>query len=128
MKKRNVKKSPKRSSKSRSVKKSRSSTKIPKSNLPTPNSKKFNKNTFGTMLAHKYNGQDPTGYYISEKLDGIRAIYDGESDSFMSRNNKAFFAHKSFTEKFPKDLVLDGELYTKRKDFAGTGIFRKKSL
>ena len=45
MKKRNVKKSPKRSSKSRSVKKSRSSTKIPKSNLPTPNSKKFNKNS-----------------------------------------------------------------------------------
>ena len=78
------------------------------------------------MLAHKYNGQDPTGYYISEKLDGIRAIYDGESDSFMSRNNKPFFAPKSFTEKFPKDLVLDGELYTKRKDFAGTGIFRKK--
>jgi DNA ligase-1 len=111
------KKSPRSSSKSRSNNK-------PNINIPTP--KKFNKNTFGTMLAHKYNGQDPTGYYISEKLDGIRAIYDPTSDSFMSRNNKPFFAPKSFTEKFPKDLVLDGELYTKRKDFAGTGIFRKK--
>jgi DNA ligase-1 len=114
----NKKKSPKRS------KTRNSSSKSKPINIPI--SKKFNKNTFGTMLAHKYNGQEPTGYYISEKLDGIRAIYDGESDSFMSRNNKPFFAPKSFTEKFPKDLVLDGELYTKRKDFAGTGIFRKK--
>ena len=79
------------------------------------------------MLAQKYNGENPIDYYISEKLDGIRAIYDGESDSFMSRNNKPFFAPKFFSENFPKDLVLDGELYTKRKDFSGTGIFRKKN-
>ena len=119
----------KRSSKKRSVKRS---TKKPsekqsssKSDVPIP--KKFNKNTFSAMLAHKYSGQDPTEYYMSEKLDGIRAIYDGESDSFMSRNNKPFFAPKFFSDKFPKDVVLDGELYTKRKDFAGTGIFRKKN-
>ena len=130
-KSKSVKTKSKKSKKSKSVKrkskKSKKSVKRKSIPINIPTSKKFNKNTFGTMLAHKYNGQDPTGYYISEKLDGIRAIYDGESDSFMSRNNKPFFAPKSFTEKFPKDLVLDGELYTKRKDFAGTGIFRKKN-
>ena len=127
--------SKKRSSKKSSSKKSSGKNKSPRKsssknksvNHKKPTTKSFNKNTFGTMLAHKYTGQDPTGYYISEKLDGIRAIYDGLSDSFMSRNNKPFFAPKFFTENFPKDVVLDGELYTKRKDFAGTGIFRKKN-
>jgi DNA ligase-1 len=77
------------------------------------------------MLAHKYKGQDPTEYYISEKLDGMRCIYDGVSDVFISRNNKEIIFPKFFTKNFPSQ-VLDGELYTKRQDFKGTGIFRKK--
>ena len=78
------------------------------------------------MLAHKYEGQNPSDYYVSEKLDGLRAIYDGKSDSFVSRNNKPFIAPKFFTEKFPKNLVLDGELFMGRDKFSDTGVFRKK--
>jgi DNA ligase-1 len=80
------------------------------------------------MLAHKYNGQDPIGYYISEKLDGYRAILSEKG--FMSRNNKPFNAPdkyiKDIMNALPKGTVLDGELYTKRNDFAGMGVVRKK--
>jgi DNA ligase 1 len=98
-------------------------------NLPT---EIFNKNTFDVMLAHKYNGQNPVGYYISEKLDGYRAIFYNNQDEagFMSRNHKQFNAPKWYikdiSDKLPKGFVLDGELYTKRGDFANMGIVRKK--
>lgn len=81
---------------------------------------------FKPMLANKYTGEDPSSFYISEKLDGIRALYDPNRDIFISRNNKIINHPPTFTKSFPKDLFLDGELYTKRGDFAGTGIFRKK--
>src|SRR5690606_1828645 len=35
------------------------------------------------LLAHKWEDQDPTGWWMSEKLDGIRAYWDGRS--FISR-------------------------------------------
>jgi DNA ligase-1 len=125
--KRSHKKSAKRSHKKsakRSVK--RSAKRSTKRSIKTFSHQQFNKKTFAALLAHKYEGQDPSNYYISEKLDGMRAIYDGKSNSFISRNNNELNAPKFFTEKFPKNLVLDGELFTKRKDFSGTGIFRKK--
>jgi DNA ligase-1 len=84
------------------------------------------------MLANKYAGQNPTDYFISEKLDGYRSIYDSETDTFWSRTNKQFFAPKFFTEAFPKEyqghpLIMDGELYMGRGNFDKAGIFRKKN-
>jgi DNA ligase-1 len=83
------------------------------------------------MLANKYAGQNPTDYFISEKLDGLRAVYNSETDTFWSRTNKQFFAPKFFTESFPKEyqgkpLIIDGELFMGRGNFDKTGIFRKK--
>jgi DNA ligase-1 len=92
----------------------------------------FNPKTFTTMLANKYNGDDPVGYYVSEKLDGYRAILYkiGNKIGIMSRNNKEFnvpeWFIKDITNALPNDIVLDGELYTKRNDFASMGIVRKK--
>ncbi len=126
VKKKSVKK---KSAVKKSVKKKSAVKKSVKKKSAVNNSginRKFNKGTFKVMLANKYSGQDPSGYYISEKLDGMRGIYDGKSDSFVSRNNKPINAPAFFSEKFPKDLVLDGELFTKRGNFVGTGIFRKK--
>jgi len=88
----------------------------------------YNPDTFSPMLAHKYNGEDPVGYCVSEKLDGYRAILS--ENGFMSRNNNLFNAPKEYIkdilDKLPKGIVLDGELYTKRGDFAGMGVVRKK--
>lgn len=80
----------------------------------------------GAMLAHKFTGnEDITDYYMSEKLDGIRAFYLGKG-KFVSRNNKPIYAPKWFTDKLP-DIVIDGELFTRRGDFSNiSSIVRKK--
>ena len=33
----------------------------------------------GVLLAKTYNNEDPSGYWMSEKLDGIRATWDGQT-------------------------------------------------
>jgi len=72
------------------------------------------------MLAHKFDinrvdYNQPEGYYIQPKLDGIRCLFT--ADGAYSRNNKKFMnlkhiemALKPFFEQHP-DVVLDGELY-----------------
>jgi len=44
------------------------------------------------MLAHKYEavGVDPTGWYMSEKLDGVRCFWNGKK--LYSRAGNEFFA------------------------------------
>lgn len=74
------------------------------------------------MLAHKYNNQDPTGMWMSEKFDGIRAIWNGSD--FVSRTGKVFQAPSWFKENIPK-YYLDGELFVGRGKFQETvGIVR----
>ena len=69
------------------------------------------------MLASVYEPEkhDPTGWYMSEKLDGVRCIWDGEN--LWSRNGLKFFPPSYFKAALPKDFHLDGELWTKRDDF-----------
>ena len=65
------------------------------------------------MLAQKYEeGKiDPTGWFISEKLDGVRAYWSGEG--FYSRNGNQFHAPAWYTKDLPKE-PLDGELWAGR--------------
>lgn len=86
------------------------------------------------MLAHNYiknyenhdvNAHDLDGWFVSEKLDGYRAIWDG--NQLWSRTGKPFYAPPSFTASFPRDLVLDGELYIGRENFENHGVIRKKN-
>jgi DNA ligase-1 len=67
------------------------------------------------LLAHRWEDQDPTGWWLSEKLDGVRAYWDGKQ--FISRLGNAYFAPDWFIEGLP-DFPLDGEL------FAGRGRFQ----
>lgn len=70
------------------------------------------------LLAHKWEtDHDPTGWWMSEKLDGIRAYWDGET--FTSRLGNQFFAPDWFIEDLPAD-TLDGELWVGRKMFSKT--------
>jgi DNA ligase-1 len=57
---------------------------------------------------------DPTGWWLSEKLDGVRAYWDGEQ--FLSRLGNKFHAPDWFVQRFP-DVPLDGELWLGRKMF-----------
>ena len=72
------------------------------------------------LLAEKYRQDqdiDLAAYWISEKLDGVRAFWDG--DRLMSRGGNAFAAPAWFTAGFPP-LALDGELWVGRGRFEET--------
>lgn len=69
---------------------------------------------YPAMLAHDWNkkGQpDPTGWWASEKYDGLRALWDGEN--FYSRNGKVFEAPQWYKDTLP-NTPLDGELWMER--------------
>lgn len=57
---------------------------------------------------------DPSGYAVSEKLDGVRAIWDGTSLRF--RSGLLIHAPRWFVESLPQD-TLDGELWMGRGTF-----------
>lgn len=60
--------------------------------------------------------EPPIGWYVSEKYDGIRAIWDGEK--FISRGQKVFtYVPDYFKELMPPGLALDGEMWISRNNF-----------
>ena len=73
---------------------------------------------FKVLLAETWDGeQNPYGWLMSEKLDGVRAYWDGES--FISRLGNRFHAPGWFTRNLPK-MPLDGELWIKEGWFQQT--------
>lgn len=82
-------------------------------------SSKQNKNTSingMVSLAHKWApSKDPTGWIMSEKLDGMRAYWNGTK--LWSRNGLPVIAPDWFIAGLPPHMHLDGEL------FLGRGLF-----
>tara|TARA_Y100000114_G_scaffold157302_1_gene189393 strand:- start:11751 stop:13541 length:1791 start_codon:yes stop_codon:yes gene_type:complete len=65
-------------------------------------------------------------YWISEKVDGFRAIWTGKE--FRSKQGNVFNAPPSWLARMPKDIQLDGELWLGRGNFQeGSSIVRKKN-
>lgn len=65
------------------------------------------------LLADNYDGKfDPTGWWMSEKLDGVRAVWDGRN--LQSRNGNIFPVPRWFVEGWPLNLAMDGELWLGR--------------
>lgn len=60
---------------------------------------------------------DVTEYWISEKLDGVRARWDGKQ--LISKNGNLFHAPDWFIDDFP-DITLDGELWLARGQYQQT--------
>ena len=77
------------------------------------------------MLAKVFHSSvDVTKYWISEKLDGVRARWDGHK--LVSRGGVIFNAPDWFVNGFP-DESLDGELWVARGEYQQTvSIVRKK--
>jgi len=59
-------------------------------------------------------GRSPQGYLVSEKFDGVRAIWDGQSLRF--RSGRAMVAPAWFLAALPP-IPLDGELWMGRGQF-----------
>lgn len=78
------------------------------------------------MLAQVWQpGMDVQGWWMSEKLDGVRGYWTGER--LVSRAGNALAAPDWFTEHFPP-VPLDGELWTGRGQFSEVvGIVRRKA-
>jgi len=86
--------------------------------LPAPREPKEPSDGPPLLLAHSWeNDVDLTGWWMSEKLDGIRAYWDGTK--FASRLGNEFHAPDWFVQGFPS-TPLDGELWIDRKAFQRT--------
>jgi DNA ligase len=78
------------------------------------------------MLAKQYHqGIDVKQYWVSEKLDGIRARWDGQK--LISKNGYAFSAPTWFTHRFTND-VMEGELWIARNRYEETSSVTSKSI
>ncbi|MDM5147148.1 DNA ligase [Candidatus Persebacteraceae bacterium Df01] len=67
------------------------------------------------LLANNYRDDiNLSDYYVSEKLDGVRAYWDGKK--LISRKGNVFTAPTWFVKNFP-DAPLDGELWSGRGQF-----------
>jgi len=66
------------------------------------------------LLLKTYKDQNTTNWVMSEKLDGIRAYWDGKK--LLSRNGKIIHVPKWFIKDYPP-FEIDGELWSKRDDF-----------
>jgi DNA ligase-1 len=70
------------------------------------------------LLAHAWAGDvDLAGWWMSEKLDGVRAYWDGKQ--FLSRLGNPYHAPDWFIAGLP-EVPLDGELWGGRKKFQRT--------
>ena len=63
------------------------------------------------MLAKRFSSGNPTGFLMSEKFDGFRAMWDGSE--FVSREGNVFPAPASIRNAMPP-VALDGELWVGR--------------
>src|SRR5690349_4677412 len=70
------------------------------------------------LLAETWdNAADLSGWWMSEKLDGVRAYWDGKQ--FLSRQGNLFHVPDWFIDGLPT-TPLDGELWIDRKKFQRT--------
>ncbi|MGB6328764.1 MAG: DNA ligase [Halarcobacter sp.] len=76
----------------------------------------FSQNTqLNLQSSKKYSGNESIkGWLMSEKLDGIRAYWNGKE--LLTRRGKRIYTPLWFIKNFP-NFELDGELWTKRADF-----------
>jgi DNA ligase-1 len=79
------------------------------------------------LLAEAWdNTTNLAGWWMSEKLDGVRAYWNGKQ--FLSRQGNIFLAPAWFLEGLP-DVPLDGELWLGRKSFQRTvSIARRQDM
>jgi len=77
------------------------------------------KQTPALLLANVWNPSiDPTGWWMSEKYDGLRGYWDGQK--LWSRKGNLIHAPDYFLAELPRDVALDGELWIGHGKFEET--------
>jgi len=77
------------------------------------------------LLAMKWTNQNPTRWWMSEKMDGVRALWDGSK--FVSKEGNEFVAPPEFRKGLPPNVNLDGELWFARGGFQTALSYVRKS-
>jgi DNA ligase-1 len=92
---------------------------------PPPRTKTRDDEAPPLLLAEPWDGvADPAGWWLSEKLDGVRAYWNGKE--FLSRLGNRYLAPDWFVEGLP-ETPLDGELWLGRKQFQrAVGIVKRQ--
>ena len=86
--------------------------------LPPKRASKVEKKGPPLLLAEKWdNATDLSDWWMSEKLDGVRAYWDGKQ--LLSRQGNIYHAPDWFIKGLPS-VPLDGELWMDRKSFQKT--------
>src|SRR5690348_9638910 len=68
------------------------------------------KKTPQLLLANVWDSSiDPTGWWMSEKYDGLRGYWDGHK--LWTRQGNPIHAPEYFLTELPRDVALDGELW-----------------
>ena len=83
-----------------------------------PDSTKVNRICAQQGISHP-----PTGWICSEKIDGMRGVWDGSN--MKTREGNLIGIPAEFKQALPK-IPLDGELVCKTGGREATGIFRRK--
>lgn len=87
------------------------------SNFHNGNNGPLNVSAWSPMLAQTLAGAVPPGqWYVSEKLDGVRAFWDGKG-ALWTRSGNRVDAPARFVSEMPRGLALDGELFAGRGQF-----------
>ena len=85
----------------------------------TPATPATDKQTPHLLLANVWNPSiDPTGWWMSEKYDGLRGYWDGRQ--LWSRQGNIIHAPDYFLAELPRDIPLDGELWIGHGKFEET--------
>ena len=85
----------------------------------TPAKSATEKRTPHLLLANVWNPSiDPTGWWMSEKYDGLRGYWDGRN--LWTRQGHLIHAPNYFLAELPHDIALDGELWIGHGKFEET--------
>ena len=107
------------------------SARVGNAGVPPPTKSPGSRSTQETappvLLAHPWDGSvDVAGWWMSEKLDGVRAYWDGSR--LLSRLGNAYHAPDWFLDGLPRH-ALDGELWMGRKLFQKTvSVARRQDM
>ena len=92
--------------------------------IGTKGSKVYDVKHKGVLLAKIYDGRPVDNWWASEKWDGYRAVWNGQS--FKSRAGKNFDVPDWYKSIMPPNIALDGELWLGRGEFESCGLLRRK--
>src|SRR5689334_14142355 len=68
------------------------------------------------MYGEEWDGQqDLNGWWLSEKMDGVRAFWNGEK--FITRHGMDIHCPDWFIDELPSNIRLDGELWLGRDQY-----------